>query len=404
MIPILFDRELSPKTIVNSNNLGLGMLNDCISATVTEELNGKYELTIEYPVDGIHFADIDYCSWIKATPHVRAEDTGEQYQLFRVYKISKPINGVCTISAEHVSYMLSYAIVRPYSWTSHNQLDASDALDAILDSIVVDKFQRNGNLSFNFNCLWYTDEQYFLMEDSKSVREYLLGKDSSIISTYGSGEYRFNNFEVYLYAPGMRGTDRGVTIEYGKNMTNLKMDVSDEEIITGYYPYWLKEYTDAQQQAGYPNFAFIDLASYAETPVIYYAGPEANFPFYPRVISLNLADFEQWKNIPASPSASIPYQDFYRCVAEYARSQGVIDDGPTTHARRSIDVTFIDPSTTEQYHNIEPLQKVWLGDYVTVKYPKYQIQEQMRVVTTQYDVLHDRYNQLTLGQPFDVLY
>ena len=114
MIPILFDREISPKTIVNSSNLGLGMLNDCISATVTEELNGKFELTIEYPVDGIHFADIDYCSWIKATPHVRAADTGEQYQLFRVYKISKPVNGVCTISAEHVSYMLSYAFISPF--------------------------------------------------------------------------------------------------------------------------------------------------------------------------------------------------------------------------------------------------------------------------------------------------
>lgn len=404
MIPILFDRQISPKTIVSSNNLGIGMLNDCISATVTEELNGKYELTIEYPIDGIHFADIDYCSWIKAKPHVRAEDTGEQYQLFRVYKISKPVNGVCTINAEHVSYMLSYAFISPFiELTTVRTL--SDYIDRANACIVESEFASGGNLNFDINCLWQSDEREFQSEQAMSMRDFLLGdNESSIQSQFGPAELRFDNFGVWVYPPGMRGTDRGVTIKYGKNLTNLKMDVSDEKIITGYYPYFSKEYPSESQGEGLPRFAFIDLASYAEPRIVYYAGPEGNFPFYPRVKPINLADFDKWKNVTASSTTWIPYQDFYECVADYARSQGVLDDGPTTHAQRSIDVTFIDLSTTEQYHNVEPLQKVWLGDTVTVEYQKYQIEEQMRVVTTQYDVLHDRYNQLTLGQPFDVLY
>ena len=53
MIPILFDEST---TSFNTN--GLGRLADAISCIVTEERNGKYELEMEYPIEGIHYDDI----------------------------------------------------------------------------------------------------------------------------------------------------------------------------------------------------------------------------------------------------------------------------------------------------------------------------------------------------------
>ena len=46
MIPILFDG-----TEKQFNNLGYGGLSDAISCTVEENINGVYELEMEYPLD-----------------------------------------------------------------------------------------------------------------------------------------------------------------------------------------------------------------------------------------------------------------------------------------------------------------------------------------------------------------
>ena len=97
MKPVLFAADA---TVFTSN--GLGQLTDAISCIVEEERNGKYELTMEYPVDGLHFEDLVHSTFIKATP-----SDGKDPQPFRVYSISKPIGGRCTIKAEHISYMLS---------------------------------------------------------------------------------------------------------------------------------------------------------------------------------------------------------------------------------------------------------------------------------------------------------
>ena len=39
------------------DSYGRGALVDCISCEVTEERNGSYELTMEYPISGAHFDD-----------------------------------------------------------------------------------------------------------------------------------------------------------------------------------------------------------------------------------------------------------------------------------------------------------------------------------------------------------
>ena len=53
MIPILYEKN---ETAFTSN--GLGRLTDCISCIVTEERNGRYECSFEYPINGNHFDDI----------------------------------------------------------------------------------------------------------------------------------------------------------------------------------------------------------------------------------------------------------------------------------------------------------------------------------------------------------
>ncbi|MBQ5672289.1 MAG: endopeptidase, partial [Oscillospiraceae bacterium] len=44
---------------------GIGMLTDCMKCLVTEERNGAYEMELQYPMSGRHFAHIGQRSIIK---------------------------------------------------------------------------------------------------------------------------------------------------------------------------------------------------------------------------------------------------------------------------------------------------------------------------------------------------
>ena len=72
---------LYKSTETDFKNNGIGVLSDCTSCKVVEEANGMFEATIEYPTDGIHFADIGDRSIVK----IKIDKTK---QLFGVFKIN----------------------------------------------------------------------------------------------------------------------------------------------------------------------------------------------------------------------------------------------------------------------------------------------------------------------------
>ena len=89
MKPILYS-----STATSFNNQGLGTLSDAVSCTVVEERNGEYELTLQYPVGGIHYSEIEDRAIIMAIP-----SPYRSAQPFRIYSIESPLNGIVTIHA-----------------------------------------------------------------------------------------------------------------------------------------------------------------------------------------------------------------------------------------------------------------------------------------------------------------
>ena len=102
MYPILFEKN---ETSFSSN--GLGRLRDCISCVVTEERNGIYECDFEYPVDGARYEDI-ICGRIIGVTH----DDSDDLQPFDIVSYTKPIDGIVTFHAVHISYRQSGLTVR----------------------------------------------------------------------------------------------------------------------------------------------------------------------------------------------------------------------------------------------------------------------------------------------------
>ena len=175
MIPVLF-----PATATEWATQGLGALSDAISCTVIEERNGIFELEMQYPMSGVHFDEMQNRCIILAIPSpYRAA------QPFRIYRITKPLDGICTVYAQHVSYDLSGIPLNPFSAGS------APAAMAGLQS------NAEGGSPFAF----WTDKSTtanFAVTVPSSTRSVLGGQTGSILDVYG-GEYAWDGYTVRLY-------------------------------------------------------------------------------------------------------------------------------------------------------------------------------------------------------------
>lgn len=146
MIPVLY-----PPNTTNFSSFGLGVLTDSISCEVTEERNGVFECLLKYPVSGQHYGLITKECIIKAKPNDTAAD-----QAFRIYRITKPLNGIVTIYGQHISYDLANVPVMPFSTESRSP-------QLILSQLLAGDTRFTGRTD-------YSDAKAFSVAQPKSVR------------------------------------------------------------------------------------------------------------------------------------------------------------------------------------------------------------------------------------------
>lgn len=323
---------------------GIGSLPDCISCQVIEERNGAYELQLEYPVGGIHYDEIASRCIILAKPNPYDDP-----QPFRIYRITKPLNGHVTVYAQHLSYDLSGIPVSPFS--------ASSVVN------VFSKFETQAVVSNHFT-FWTdkTTQAAFTVEVPSSIRSLLGGSQSSVLDVYG-GEYEFDRWLVRLW--NQRGQDSGVTIRYGKNLTDLQQDENISNVATGVYPYW--------HGVGEKSVLVELPEKIINAPGTY------NFT---RVIPLDLT----------SEFMDQPTVDQLR-----ERAETYVGENNIGIPSVSLTVAFQPLDQTEEYKDLTLLERVNLCDTVTVEYPELGVSAKAKCVRTVYDVLKERYISIELG-------
>lgn len=335
MKPVLF-----PSTATEFTTQGLGALSDAISCIVTEERNGLYELEMQYPQSGIHFSEIQNRCIIYAIPSPYREA-----QPFRVYRITRPINGIATIYAQHISYDLAGIPVNPFTAGS-----AAEALSGMASHAAVESpfsFWTDKSTTANFSVL--------VPSASRSV---LGGVEGSILDVYG-GEYLFDKFLVRLY--NQRGNDNGVVIRYGKNLTDVEQDANISSVATGVLPYWV----GAEGELVQGNIVNVD----------------GTFDFV-RIMTIDFSsDFEN------QPTAS----ELETRAMQYIKSNKI--GVPSV----SISVSFVQLEQTEEYKDLSLLEKCDLCDTVTVQFEALGINAKAEIVRIITDVLLERYQSVEVG-------
>lgn len=333
----------SPNETEFSTN-GLGSLNEASKCVVTEVANGEFELELTYPIKGRRYKDLVNRSIILVKPNPI-----DQPQPFRIYEISRPMNGLVTFYAAHISYDLSGYPLKPFKAES-----AVSALVGLKSNSIIDH-------PFNF----WTDKNVtstFDLTYPSNTRTILGGVRGSILDIYG-GEYKFDRFLVRLYAH--RGSDRGVTIRYGKNLTDLNQEENCSKVYTGVLPYW-KDFNDEV------------LIQLPETIL-----PTEGTYDFSNILTLDLSyEFEEEPTVEELRE----------------RAQKYIKDNELGTPKVSLTVSFAQLEQTEEYKHLALLERVELFDTIRVEFPEMNVSSTAKVCKTVYNALTGRYSSVTIGE------
>ena len=357
MTPIIYANNETTFT-----SLGLGMLPDCVYCKAVEEIeNGKIECEFSYPITGVNFNLIVPDRIIK----VKSNDTSDS-QLFRIYKISKAINGIVKVYCQHISYDLSMIPIQKINFQSSR---TQDSLFALLKSKY--KLPNNSAIAheanlFTFTNLQFTKSKAIAESVPRSMRAWLGGNDNSFLKVYG-GEFEFDNFSVKLHVT--RGSDNGVRISYGKNLTDLNADVDIQNTYTTIYAFAVDGNGQYHETTSPVDISNGHLNTYGSN----------------RCLILDLSD--QFDN-----DETITEPDLISKAQSYASKYKLND--PVT----SISVSFVKLWESKEFDTIKNLERVSIGDTVTVDYPELGISSKLRVVKTVYDCLNEKYISIDLGK------
>lgn len=336
MKPILF--ESTAQTFTTN---GIGILNDTAECKVREQRNGEYELTMQYPIDGLHYKEIinRRLIYVQVTPYGGQEP-------FRIYNISRPMSGLIEVQARHISYDQSGIPVAPFTAAT-----AADALKQLKSHAVVSN-------PFVFTTDKVTTANMTVSAPT-SMRALLGGTEGSILDTY-RGEFFFTHFLTQLLTS--RGQNRGVVIRYGKNLIDLRQEENISKMYTGVYPYYVDSET----------------GEITQLPGKIVSVP-GTFDFI-NILMLDVSgDFD---SPPTAQQLTL-------------RAQSYINDNDLGTPTVSISLSYQDIAQTLDAS--APTEIIKLCDTVTVIYEKLGIETTAKVTETEYDVLRDRYTSINIG-------
>ena len=340
MIPILYKPDAKTK---------IGWLAEASDCQCTEERNGVFELEFQYPMLGRYAAELVIDRYVKAKPNASAAN-----QFFHIRKVSKPINGMFTVSCEHISYALSGYPVPTVSASGNAQV----AINAILTAA---KNQLGKDTGFSVATTDITLSSSIALTNV-SARAALGGVSGSVLDIYG-GEYEFDNHTIKLHKA--RGKDRGVRIAYGRNMTELKCDIDMDSAYTGIYGYVKNDNVDLHSYKAVTNSSGIN----AKTLIRDFS-----------------SDF-------SGGDSKITQSGLDSAVAAYAAANDI--NSPTV----SMTASFVDLSQSPEYASFSALESVSLCDTVQIYHKDLNINIKAKVIKTVYDVLRERYTSIDLGSP-----
>lgn len=336
----ILDNTKTLTQLVSDTTNGLGHISP-LSCPVTEVLNGEYEAELTVSANDKYFSLLSVGSLLEIEL-----DAVRGKQIFEIYFISKPINEIVTIKAQHIAYRLNKVPVGAFSSTG-----AVSTVNNLLSHVI-------GTTEFTMTTDITNTTSNFSLDVPRYFREILGGYEGSMLDVF-RGEYEWDNLTIRMLAH--RGSDNGVRIAYGKNLTDFNQEENNQEVYTS-------------------------VLGYAKVDGVLYTGN-----VYDKIVSTNqrvkIVDFSSDYESGQTPTVS----ELTDKAEAYATRNDI--ENPNVN----ITISFVPLYQTEEYKNIAPLERVNLGDTVHVYIDRLGVEVSSRVVKTVWNVLTQKYDSVELG-------
>ena len=334
-------------TTIDFENNGLGFLTDVISANVINSLNAEYQLELSYPING-HLSDC-----LVEENIIKSKVADGTYQLFRIKNVRKNIETI-NITAYHIFY---------------------DLLDNFLDDIFPRNLSARSFLQYILNNTQFSNNFQAVsnISDNKSARyvrknpvEAIIGDDdNSMIKIFG-GEVKRDNFTINFLS--RIGSDNGVKLYLGKNITGIDISVDITSVATRIMP------------QGYDNLLLPEL--YVDSPLI-------NAYPSPKIKKIS------FDNVKYDPEDSEAYHSLTDAYAELRRLTYELYQNGIDKPEINIKINWIELSKTNEYKVYSNLEKVNLGDTITAYIMG--LDYETRVISTTYNPIIDMIESFEIG-------
>lgn len=323
---------------------------------------GRYKVKCRYGTGWMEPAGIQYSTTETIADNSQSIESVQpawtvKPQLFRIYSVEKDIMGL-RVSARHISYDLMFNIT---TYKNTGSVDCKTALAAIIDNCVSDhEFEAYTNLATSRTGLNWT---------RVNPIDALLNPETGLTTLYGASLVR-DNWELYvLHDPGL---NRGVTVEYGKNMTGIKYSESYEDVVTRIIPIGETKAGEDLLLAG--SAPWVDSPHALDYPVVY-------------TQELKCENCKVGTDGVTTAIARARMQE---------QAQAVFDNGGDLPSVE-MSVDFISLGDTAEYAHFKDLERLFLWDYVIVRHKLHGIDVTSRIVSIKWDCLLNRMESMEIG-------
>lgn len=278
-------------------------------------------------------------------------------QLFRIYNVEKGIAGI-SVMARHISYDLMFNLT---TYKNNNSVTCKDALAGIMDKCIADhEFDAYTNLTTARTGVDWT---------RKNPIDAILNPENGLTARYGASLVR-DNWEMYvLHDPGL---NRGVTVEYGKNMTGITYIESFENVVTRIVP--VGETKDGKPLLLSGDTPWVDSTRINNYPVVY-------------AQELICENCKVTDDVDSTAKARAEMRKQAEAVFENG------GDLPTVE----MSVQFISLGDTAEYAQYKDLERLFLWDYVIVRHKLHNIDVTARIVSIRWDCMLERMESMEIG-------
>lgn len=328
---------------------GLGFLTDVLNAKVTDNLNGDYSLYFEYKING------QLSEYLENENIVKCRVADGTKQLFIIKNVIKTFDSI-QVSCKHIFYLLLDNFVED---TAPTNLSCQPFLNWILEKTnFPTKFQVFSDIT-NPKSARYV---------RKNPVEIILGdEDNSVINLFG-GELKRDNFNIYLNKE--IGTNNGVKLIVGKNITGINITIDTNSVHTRIMP------------QGFDGLFLPE--KYIDSPLI-------NNYVNPKIYKVEFSD------VKYDPEDETAYNDIEEAYNALRNATNELFESGIDKPIINVKVDWLELSKTNEYKKYSNLEKVMLGDTITIAL--LDLTYQTKVIKIIYNPLTDRIESFEVGTP-----